>query len=65
MHPMPDYFFGRIFIRMAIQYATYMHFYVGKISFLQKVGATDKYPLLMEFRTPHSTCSSPLIKVPV
>jgi hypothetical protein len=24
-----------------------------------------KYPLLMEFKTPHSTCSSPLVKVPV
>jgi hypothetical protein len=47
MHPMQDYFVGRIFIRTAIRYATYMHFYVGKILFLQKVGVT-KLPLLDE-----------------
>jgi hypothetical protein len=36
---------------------------------LNQVGNTSfdpyKYALLMEFNTPHSTCSSPLVKVPV
>jgi hypothetical protein len=32
--------FGGIFICTANRYATYMHFYVGKILSLQKVGVT-------------------------
>jgi hypothetical protein len=34
MHPMQDYFFGRIFIRTTIRYAIYLHSYVDKILFL-------------------------------
>jgi hypothetical protein len=40
--------FGRIFISTTNRYAAYMHFYVGKILSLQKVGVTHFYLVLSQ-----------------
>jgi hypothetical protein len=45
MHPMQDYFFGKVFICRVHRYATYMHFYVGKKIILVKSGCYKPNPL--------------------